>query len=170
MFFIYILIILIAVLFAIWWNTIPRMTKCRTCGKDISKNAKQCPHCGAPTPGAIAGQAVTGAGCGILLAPFIIVAVVLFVVFTSFFNDSPQKNIEEDYSKITLAEFQELKTGMSYDDCVNIIGSYGTVSAEMTAFDVTTTTMSFEGNASFSSATLTFQNGKLTSKMQYNLK
>lgn len=147
-----------------------KMTNCKSCGQKISKNAKHCPHCGAPTPGTIAGQAIGGIGCGILLAPFILVAVIIFVVFLSAFDDSPSQTAEEDYSKITLVEFEELKTGMTYEECTSIIGNVGTVTSEMTLLDVTTTTMSFEGNASFSSATLTFQNGKLTSKMQYNLK
>jgi len=28
------------------------MVSCRECGKEVSKNAKACPHCGEPSPSA----------------------------------------------------------------------------------------------------------------------
>lgn len=58
------------------------LTKCKECGKEVSKKAESCPGCGAPVKGKSSGT--SGIGCGGL----IIILVFLFIAFSSL-NDSP---------------------------------------------------------------------------------
>ena len=57
------------------------LTDCRDCGKEVSRRAKTCPHCGATKPGDSAvirtldetGNALIGCGC--------VLALLLFLMF-----------------------------------------------------------------------------------------
>lgn len=51
---------------------------CKSCGALVAKNAKACPKCGAKTPGQLAGEAVTGIGCGLLAVPVILFLIVFY--------------------------------------------------------------------------------------------
>lgn len=58
-----------------------KLIDCKTCGKKISKNAKCCPHCGAKPTGQIIGEAISGIGCGLLIAPIFIAIIIIYAVF-----------------------------------------------------------------------------------------
>ena len=77
-------------------------------------------------------------------------------------------------TKISLEEFNQIETGMNYEQVVGIIGVEGTVMSET---DITgdgqykTTIYSWEGEGSIgANANVTFQAGKVVSKAQFGLK
>lgn len=53
-----------------------KLTHCKTCGAEIAKTAKHCPHCGARTPGETLNQSIQGIGCGIL---FVVIFIPCFI-------------------------------------------------------------------------------------------
>ena len=57
-----------------------KLVDCKTCGAKISKNAKCCPQCGAKPAGQILGEAISGIGCGLIMAPIIMGIIVVYVV------------------------------------------------------------------------------------------
>jgi len=70
------------------------LTKCRVCGRDVSKNAESCPGCGEPinpTPKTsktiVKKQGGCGSGCGTLILLIIILA-----AFGSIFNSNDKKS------------------------------------------------------------------------------
>lgn len=73
--------------------------------------------------------------------------------------------------QMTLAKFNEIKMGMTYDEVVAIVGSRGDLEQEAdVSKDLKLETYTFKGNVPLSSADLEFQNGKLTTKTQIGLK
>jgi hypothetical protein len=52
------------------------LTNCKTCKKEISRNAKSCPHCGEPLPRAAAAPNAAGMGCAVIVAIIIVIAVI----------------------------------------------------------------------------------------------
>ena len=52
------------------------LRKCGECGREISSWAKQCPHCGGPTPVQNVATLIAFIGC----LPFIIIAFIIMVV------------------------------------------------------------------------------------------
>lgn len=81
------------------------------------------------------------------------------------------QNNADDSAKITMDEFQKLKNGITYSEAVNIIGGEGTLSSEIgvEGEQFHTITYTFEGDKLASSAIITFQEGKLSSKTQFGL-
>lgn len=91
-------------------------------------------------------------------------------------NDSSQQvevtnndTSDENGPEITLDEFNQIETGMTYEEVVNIIGSEGTLTSETTVGDITSKMYSWNGKSIASNATFLFQNDSLTSKSQLNL-
>lgn len=81
-------------------------------------------------------------------------------------------------NKITLAEFEAVQVGMTYDQVVSIIGGpgektfeydWGADFAKLCGYRVSTT-YSFDGLENFSSATIGFNDNIVESKTQYGLK
>ena len=72
---------------------------------------------------------------------------------------------------ITLNEYNQCTTGMTYQECVNIIGGEGEPMAETNILDINSTAYIWYGDdSSGANATMYFTNGKLTSKAQFGLK
>lgn len=76
-------------------------------------------------------------------------------------------------AKISLEEFNQIETGMSYEEVVEIVGGEGTVLSES---DITgdgqykTTIYSWDGNGMLgANANVTFQGDKVISKAQFGL-
>lgn len=166
-----------------------KLTKCKTCGADIAKSAKVCPHCGA--------KRTNHTIIGTILVVF---GIILFVGGISNFDtssdhkgQSPQEgnssyapsNAPEEtavseqgdrQNKPTISkdEFDSISTGMTYGEVVEIIGSEGEVLSEvdLDLGDEFKTIMYFwEGEGSFgANANITFQGGKVTAKAQIGLK
>ena len=96
-------------------------------------------------------------------------------------NNVQQTSVNTDNSnatntndtKISLEEFNQIETGMSYEEVVEIVGGEGTVLSES---DITgdgqykTTIYSWDGNGMLgANANVTFQGGKVISKAQFGL-
>lgn len=76
--------------------------------------------------------------------------------------------VEDDTEYITLEKFNQIENGMSYDEVVEIIGSEGTV---LTSIELNgeITTYEWYAKEALSYATVTFEDGIVTSKMQIGL-
>lgn len=78
-----------------------------------------------------------------------------------------------DYSgdaDVTKAKFDQIKTGMSYDEVKDLIGSDGEITSMSKIADTTLMSYVWKGEKKFSSLRGSFKDGKLTSKSQANLK
>lgn len=71
---------------------------------------------------------------------------------------------------ITLAEFQQVKNGMTYEEVVKIIGGQGTLQSEAGDGKYKIEMYSWDGEGGFgANANVTFQGGKVTAKAQIGL-
>ena len=89
-------------------------------------------------------------------------------------EQSTEPETQTNDPDMTLEEFNAIQTGMSYDEVTSIVGSSGTLMSESsigegTDFYVKTQMFDYEGNAMFSSANVTFQNGEVVMKSQFGL-
>lgn len=90
-------------------------------------------------------------------------------------NDTQEQEPEppKNDPKISLDEFNQIQTGMSYQQVVDIIGSEGTVLSEtdIGGAEYKTTIYTWEGSGSLgANANITIQGGKVVSKAQFGLK
>ena len=89
---------------------------------------------------------------------------------------APEPEVQKNDPGISKAEFDQLKTGMSYKEAVGIIGGNGEVLSESgtpggTGFDIHTVMYMFEGESGIgANANLMFQGDKLQNKAQFGLK
>lgn len=93
------------------------------------------------------------------------------VVF--FENNTVINTIDTYYESlyITMAEFNQIQTGMTYDEVVAIVGSPGEVVSTSTVGGYTVTMVSWYGDSySGANANVTFSNGEVTAKAQVGLK
>ena len=89
-------------------------------------------------------------------------------------NDTQEQELEppKNDPKISLDEFNQIQTGMTYQQVVDIIGSEGTVLSEtdIGGAEYKTTIYTWEGFGSFgANANITIQGGKVVSKAQFGL-
>ncbi len=78
---------------------------------------------------------------------------------------------EQKQEKLNLEKFNKIQTGMTYEEVVAIIGEEGTVVSESEIGNIKTTLYSWYGEGTIgANASITFQNGKVTSKAQLGLK
>lgn len=74
-------------------------------------------------------------------------------------------------NKLNLSKFNQIQTGMSYEEVVKIIGSEGEVVSESDMFGYHTIMYSWSGKGSTgANAIFTFQNNKLNNKAQVGLR
>ena len=110
--------------------------------------------------------------CGILFS-------IIYVNFSSdnkktfkseFTTPSTSMESDDDLEYITLAEYNSIKNGMTYDEVVKLIGSEGTSISESSVGNVSITIISWYGNGfNGSNANVTFTNNKVTGKAQIGL-
>ncbi len=81
--------------------------------------------------------------------------------------------VTSENTRITLEEFNQIQTGMTYEQVVELIGTDGTIMSES---DITgdgqykTTIYSWEGKGGLgANANVTFQGGKVVAKAQFGL-
>ena len=89
---------------------------------------------------------------------------------------SPNANLPEankpgndEKTVLTMSKFNKIKTGMSYDDLVKILGTEGDQVSSSEAGGYTTVTYKWAGD-NFTYVIITVQNGKVMFKSQANLK
>lgn len=78
---------------------------------------------------------------------------------------------EVEEGKLTEEKFDQIQDGMTYEEVVAIVGAEGTVMSESgeKGTDLHTVLYEFETDGFMSSATMTFQGGKLLNKAQFGL-
>ena len=144
--------------------------KCKHCQSDIPKKASVCPVCRKK-------QKHTGLGIFLLIIGLLMVS----CSYGSMQNDSDSANqslsnvqnseaiesLNDEY--ITLEEFNQIKTGMSYEEVVEIVGSEGTVMSEASVMDSTTTIYSWYADNGIANANVTISDGKVMAKAQIGL-
>ncbi len=140
-----------------------KMKKCKACGKDIAKSAKICPGCGKSQ------KTVLGSLARIILGLFLIFVGIGVVVILND-EDSSFNSSDSDKCYITLAEFNEIKTGMSYEEVKNIVGCEGTVVSDTEVMGTKMTIYSWYGKDGISNANVNINNGELVNKTQVGLK
>ena len=134
-----------------------KMIKCKTCGEEIAKSAKVCPHCGAKNKKPLAVLRVI---LGILLIIWGIGAI------GRGFSGSNTPD------RVTSAEFESLSTGMTYVQVAGIVGFDGKLGSQVDIGhgDEFKTELYTWSNPDGSNMNATFQGGCLVSKAQYGLK
>ena len=93
---------------------------------------------------------------------------------TSVQPETNTKNISESFNetqnvRVTLAEYNKINDGMTYDDVVEIFGGKETSSSESEIAGIKSQIMTWNGNGTFSIATIGFTDGKVSSKSQTGL-
>lgn len=159
-----------------------KLSKCRVCEKDVASTAQTCPHCGVryPTQRQLVGIII--ASC----VAFVGLICIFTCIFSMFSRPNTNTNQTTNYAydsntgdyyeyqaptSITLATFENCSQGMTYQECCAIIGFYGKLVSETTLMGSTIQNYSWKGNGGIgSSASMTFTDGKLTSKLQFGLK
>ena len=83
---------------------------------------------------------------------------------------APTKTPAPD-TTITLAEFNNINTGMTYKEAVAVIGCEGTVTSQSEIAGIKITLYTWKGSGDIgANANASFQNDKLVSKAQFGLK
>lgn len=92
-------------------------------------------------------------------------------------NGSDTNSLDPDWTVATLEEYNQITTGMTYDEVVEIFGgeaySYSTSSSVISGvtyvYKSYTWLGAYDKNDSYRSATITFTNGRVSYKGAYNL-
>ena len=84
---------------------------------------------------------------------------------------NPTAKEKKNSPKITMAEFEALQTGITYEQAVEIIGGAGEVMSQVDMAGYNTVMYMWQGDGGLgSNANATFQNNSLISKAQIGLK
>ena len=138
------------------------LIKCNECGKEISSKAKVCPNCGSPL-----GKEKKKGSCLTKVLGVFIFFIGLFIAIGAFLSMESSDSSEKEC--ISMEEFSEIKTGMSYDEVIEIIGCEGELSSEVSVVDITSELYIWYGSDGISNANVTFSNGKVMAKAQFGL-
>lgn len=145
-----------------------KMMNCPACNQAVSKGAITCPNCGH-----VLKKRNMGCGCITSIIIFIVIAVG-GIALTTGLDKGIQSNVSgvnDESEYISLAEFNQIQTGMSYEDVCAIIGSSGTQSSVVEGFGTKVEIYTWYGNGlAGSNANVTFENGKVSGKAQAGLK
>lgn len=136
-----------------------KMMKCKTCGEEIAKSAKACPHCGAKNKKPFA-------------ALRIIFGILLIIWVAGAINRGFSGSGVSD--RVTKEEFEVLYTGMTYSQVVKVVGFDGELGSQVGigagVGNEYNTELYTWSNPDGSNMNATFQGGGLVSKAQYGLK
>lgn len=140
-----------------------KLKKCKYCQVDIPRKAKVCPNCK---------RTLKSHGCLMSILVFVVI-VCGGVAFTLNLNDSVQKSISgvsDESEYITMEEYNQIETGMSYDNVKEIVGSAGEISSQVETNGVKVVIVTWYGNGGAgSNANVTFTNDEVTGKAQIGL-
>lgn len=138
--------------------------KCKFCQADIPKKAKVCPNCK---------RTLKSHGCLFSVLIFIIIFCGGIAMAINM-NNGIQKSVSgvsNSSEYITKDEYDQIKTGMTYDDVKQIIGSEGSLTSTTSVKDSTVEIYTWYGNGNAgSNANVTFTNDSVTGKAQIGLK
>ena len=151
-----------------------KLVKCKSCGEMIATSAKMCPHCGAKRKRPVLGVIL------VVLGVLVIIGAISSGKGSSSNNrkednrlTQSQSSTPENKGTITMEEFESIKTGMSYEEVCEIIGSEGELLSEVDTGigeEYHTVMYAWKGDAVGANANVTFQGGKVTAKAQFGLK
>lgn len=141
--------------------------KCKFCQTDIPVKAKVCPNCKRTLS--------KGNGCLITVALFVIGISVFVLIANGGFADLGQEvstGIDKyNENHITMKEYNEIQTGMTYEQVKKIVGSPGEVSSQVESNGYKVVIVTWYGNDyTGSNANVTFTNDEVTGKAQVGLK
>ena len=138
--------------------------KCKYCQSEIDFKATVCPVCKRPLN--------KRHGCLISILSLIIVFGGIGF-FSMMFNDTVQKSVsgvESESEYITMDEYNQIQSGMTYDQVVEIIGGQGQPSASSGGGGYQIDMYTWYGNGTAgSNASITFTNGVVSAKAQIGL-
>lgn len=142
------------------------IVNCNVCGKEISSDAKRCPNCGAKVKKKIP------VWRKVIAIPLLIVGIIGII---GAFSESGESSGAEDH-EVTMQEFMDIKSGMTYSEVVNIIGFEGELTSQVDLGEIEILDEKLDTNTEIyiwknvmSNATVVFQGGKVTSKSQIGL-
>lgn len=156
---------------------------CPECGKEISDKAANCPNCGFTlqeerTP-LSPQQNITPAtrpkkkkGCLFFILFLVIVfgAIGAFIATQDDLFPSRSNNETVNSELITMKEYNQIATGMTFDEVKEIVGSAGEISAQSKVNDIEIIIVTWYGNKlTGANANVTFTNGEVTGKAQVGL-
>lgn len=130
------------------------LKKCKYCQSEIDKKAKVCPACK---------RTLKSHGC-LWSILFILLAAAAGIAVISHLAQPT------DGKYITLAEFNKIETGMTYEEVTEIVGSEGAVTSKSSIAGYETMIVTWYANPNIgTNANVTFQNGKVIAKAQVGL-
>lgn len=136
-----------------------KMKTCKYCRDEIPKKAKICPNCKHRVAGLTKPAAV------------FLLLIVFMLVFMPYLNKAKKQEVASDPTRITKAEYDAIKTDMTYDEVKAVIGGEGKQSSTSSVEDSEIIIYAWLGNGdSGSNATVSFIDGKVSSKFQIGLK
>ena len=166
------------------------MKICNNCGYKLQNDERKCPICKERTNKAILVDSVDDAKIDEIIAsvrtnssnkikpkqhPLVLLLSLIFLGFCiAFFlyGSGIIGNSSSNSEYITLEEFNSIKTGMTYEEVCEIIGSEGELMSEVNLGEEeyhTKMYMWYGSNITGANANFTFQNNKLMSKAQMGL-
>ena len=125
---------------------------------------------------------IKGAGRGMAITGLILGVISCFLVYNYYAKlgevvDTISEGMNEiqnslnvdntSENKITLDKFNQIQSGMSYEEVVGIIGEEGVLSSESSYESYSTKIYSWSNG--IANATITFSNGKVSGKSQFGL-
>ena len=84
-------------------------------------------------------------------------------------TSAPTETTTSDKVEVTLAQYEQVKDGMTYDEVVAIFGGKESSSSESEIMDTKSEIKTWNGKKLLSVATIGFTNGKVSSKSQTGL-
>ncbi len=156
-----------------------KMIKCKNCGKIYLESMKKCPICFTKTPLSTARK--------LIIAIVLFIGVVCLLVASAFWNDSnkvgddtytsaPSSDASsQEVSKATVnyENFEKIKTGMSYNQVVEIFGKEGKIMSETDigmGEEYKTTIYCWYDYTGIANCNVTIQGGKVVAKAQAGLR
>lgn len=136
------------------------MKKCVRCQTEMKQTQLICPNC----------KKYQHPIIGIFGVLIIILSITAWFNSLQELTNSSSLSNDDEKCYISLKEFNEIQTGMSYDEIKNIVGCEGTINSQTEYMEIKMTIYSWYGKDGISNANVTIQNDKLINKTQIGLK
>lgn len=164
------------------------MNYCGNCGNKLDDSSiKFCPKSGTKVDSNNSNNATqsnnttqkSGIGCGAVAAIVFSLLVIFYCIgrfalsnglYSDLFSDSTYNSNSGEKCYITLAEFNQIQSGMSYDEVKKIVGCEGTVNSDTEIMGSKMTIYSWYGKDGISNANVNISDGKLVNKTQIGLR
>ena len=143
--------------------------RCKFCQTEIPAKASVCPNCKRTLN--------SGGGCIVAFLVFFCLVIGGFYIainLSDFMDEQIQQNVsgvsnESEY--ITMQEYNQIQSGMTYEEVKEIIGSNGELTSRVDTNGIVVEMYTWYGNGTAgSNANVTFQNDSVVGKAQFGLK